>query len=108
MDFGRECGCGRPYLPPPPTSARMQSRYEFLELALNMSFYCTRSHWDYRLIVWYNPVVPEVGECRVSTGVPGLHLCSLRTCITYLRIFTYEYEYVNVVVFTRYYEVQNV
>ena len=30
MNFGRESGCGGPYLAAPPTSARVQSRFEFV------------------------------------------------------------------------------
>ena len=33
MDFGREGGCGGPYLAEPPTSARVQKRVEFVQLA---------------------------------------------------------------------------
>ena len=41
MDFGREGGCGGPYLAAPPTSARVQNRVEFVELARDMSSNCT-------------------------------------------------------------------
>ena len=37
MDFGREGGCGGPYLAAPPTSARVQNRVEFVELARDRS-----------------------------------------------------------------------
>ena len=37
MDFGREGGCGGPYLAVPPTSARVQNRAEFVGLARDMS-----------------------------------------------------------------------
>ena len=49
MDFGREGGCVGSYLGTPPTSARVQNRVEFVELAHDMSSNCTRSHWDYWL-----------------------------------------------------------
>ena len=41
MDFGREGGCGGPYLCAPSTSARVQRRFEFLELARDISSNCT-------------------------------------------------------------------
>ena len=41
MDFGREGGCGGSYLAAPPTSARVQNRVEFVELARDMSSNCT-------------------------------------------------------------------
>ena len=37
MNFGLERGCGGPYLAAPPTSARVQNRVEFVELARGMS-----------------------------------------------------------------------
>ena len=49
MDFGREDVCGGPLFAPLFTSARVQSRFEFVELARDMSPDCTRSHWEYRL-----------------------------------------------------------
>ena len=36
-DFGRERGCGGPYLCAPSTSARVQNRFEFVELSRDMS-----------------------------------------------------------------------
>ena len=50
MNFGREAGCVGPYLCAPPTCARVQSRFEFVELAREMCSICTRSHWEYRLL----------------------------------------------------------
>ena len=41
MSFGREGGCGGPYLAAPPTSARVQNLVEFVELARDMSSNCT-------------------------------------------------------------------
>ena len=41
IDFGREGGSGGPYLAAPPTSARVQNRVEFVELARDMSSNCT-------------------------------------------------------------------
>ena len=37
MDFDHEGGCGGPYFAAPPTSARVQNRVEFVELARDMS-----------------------------------------------------------------------
>ena len=86
MDFGREGYGGGPYLAAPPTSARVQNRFESVELAPDMSSKCTRSHWDYRLVAWYIPVVPEVREGRVSTGYQGT------TCVCYVLVSRmYEY-----------------
>ena len=90
MDFGRESGCGGLYLAAPPTSARVQNRVEYVELARDFSSNCTRSHWDYRLVVWYNPVVLEVREGRVSTGYQGT------TCVCYVLVLhMYEYSRMN-------------
>ena len=50
MDFGRERGCVGPYLAVPPTFARVQSRFQFVELARDMSSHCT-------------------GEVRARTGI---------------------------------------
>ena len=50
MDFGRERGCGGPYLAAPPTSARVQNNVEFVELARDMS-----SNWT--------------GEVQARTGI---------------------------------------
>ena len=50
VDFGREGGCVGPLFAPPFTSARVQNRFQFAELARDMSSNCTRSHWDYRLL----------------------------------------------------------
>ena len=41
MDFSGEGGCGGPYLCAPSTSARVQSRFEFVELTRDMSSNCT-------------------------------------------------------------------
>ena len=60
MDFGREGGCGGSYLAAPPTSARVQNRVEFVELARDMSSNCTRSHWDRTGCYDRRLVVPEV------------------------------------------------
>ena len=40
MDFGREGDFVGPYLAAPPTSARVQNRVEFVELARDMSSNC--------------------------------------------------------------------
>ena len=68
-----------------------------------MSSHCTRSHRDYMLereqAAWYQRYLYSI------YGVPGHHLCLLCPGITYVWIFTYEYEHINVVVFARY-EVQ--
>ena len=91
IDFGREggCGCpylgceggcGVPYLAAPSTSARVQGFFEFDELARDMASNCTRSHRGYKLVAWYNPVVPEVREGGVSTGYQGT------TCVCYVLV----------------------
>ena len=49
-NFGREGGCGGPSLCAPSISARVQNRFEFVELGRDMSSNCTRRHWDYRLV----------------------------------------------------------
>ena len=59
MDFGHEVGCRSPYFAAPPTSARVQNRVDFVELAGDMSSNCSRSHWNYRL-ERSTRVVPEV------------------------------------------------
>ena len=50
MDFGRERGCGGPYLAAPPTSARVQNRVEFVELARDMFSNGHKRHWDYEVL----------------------------------------------------------
>ena len=59
MYFGREGGYVGPYLCAPTTSARVQSRFELIGLARDMSSNCTRSHWDYR---------PEREQARGTRG----------------------------------------
>ena len=47
MDFGHASGCVGPYLYAPSTSARVQSRFDFVKLARDMSSNFTRGIWDY-------------------------------------------------------------
>ena len=51
IGFGREGGCGGPYLYAPSTSARVQNRFGFVELGHDMSSNCTTRNWDYRLVL---------------------------------------------------------
>ena len=50
MDFAPCDVGGCPLLCAPSISDRVQSRFEFVELDRDMSFNCTRSHWDYGLL----------------------------------------------------------
>ena len=54
MNFGRERGCGGPYLCAPHTSARIQNRVEFVDLARDMPSNCT-------------------GEVQAGTGISRYH-----------------------------------
>ena len=49
-DFDRGDVCGSPLIYQPSTSARVQNRFEFVELGGDMSSNCTRRHWYYRLV----------------------------------------------------------
>ena len=53
MDFGREGGCGVPYLAAPPTSARVQNSVKFVELARDMPSNCT-GEVQARISRWYH------------------------------------------------------
>ena len=50
MDFGPEDVCGGPLFCPPVTSARVQSRFEFVELGGDMCSKGHSRHWEYRLV----------------------------------------------------------
>ena len=52
--------CGGPYQCTPSTSARVQNRFEFVELGRDVSSNCTKRQWDYRLVRHRRLVVPEV------------------------------------------------
>ena len=91
IDFGREGGCGgrylgceegceAPHLAVPSTSARVQGCFDFDELARDMASNCARIHRGYKLVAWYNLVVPEVREGRLSTGYQGT------TCVCYVLV----------------------
>ena len=70
MDFGPEGGCGRPYFAAPPTSARVQNRVEFVELARDMSCNCAGDfHATTGISGWYQVPAPTTrAPCRHPVG----------------------------------------
>ena len=85
-DFGREGGRGGPNLAAPSTSARVQNRVEFVELARDMSSNWHKRHWDYRLE--QEQAACTRGTTIVYTGYQGT------TCVCYVSRM-YEYSRMN-------------
>ena len=84
-DFGREGGCVGPDLEAPPTSARVQNRVEFVELARDMSSNCTGEVQARRGVsCWYHSfraVVPPRARFTFSMNIlAGIFDCVRTHC----------------------------
>ena len=58
-DFNPDGVCGVPLFAPPSISARVQSRFEFVELGVGMCSNYHMRHWDYRLVPDWYQLVPS-------------------------------------------------
>ena len=93
-DFGREGGCGGPYLCTPSTSAHAQNRFEFLELSRDMSSNCTGEVQARTGISdWYQLAtrIIHVPVYRVRRGSRGSPVCYVLVRTTYKYTFIFQY-----------------